>query len=172
MTATDAFAELMDDNTVVEMVADVFTGLFGEGRGVPHPDVTAGPLPVGACVGVTGAWQGQIDVACSAELAHLAAAELFDVAVDAVSDADVRDVVGELANVVGGNVKSALPGPSVLSLPSTRTPASVPAVRVESDGVSPALVLDLTWSGQPIRVSIWTMPTPPPSQPSSKGEIS
>jgi chemotaxis protein CheX len=35
-----------------------------------------------------------------------------------VTDDDKRDVVAELANMIGGNLKSLLPGPLYLSLPT------------------------------------------------------
>ena len=34
-----------------------------------------------------------------------------------LDDEDIDDALGELANVVGGNVKAVLPGPSALGLP-------------------------------------------------------
>lgn len=34
-----------------------------------------------------------------------------------LSDSDVADALGEFVNIVGGNIKSALPGPIALSLP-------------------------------------------------------
>jgi len=64
-------------------------------------------------------------------------------------DEDVADAVGELVNMIGGNVKSLMPGPSVLSLPV------VAAGRVArpSDSVE-ACRLDATWAGSPLVVSV------------------
>ena len=68
-----------------------------------------------------------------------------------VTDPDIRDVVGEFANVIGGNVKSVMPGPSVLSLPSTSLEGTV-----DRPGEIEALRIDMTWQGEPLCVSIWT----------------
>jgi len=38
--------------------------------------------------------------------------------------ADMQDAIAELANMVGGNLKSILPGPSMLSLPEPVTPTA------------------------------------------------
>jgi chemotaxis protein CheX len=67
----------------------------------------------------------------------------------AVSDADVADAVGELVNMIGGNVKSLMPGPSALSLPV------VAAGRVarSSDSVE-VCRLDASWAGDPLLVSV------------------
>ena len=35
-----------------------------------------------------------------------------------ITETDARDVVAELANMIGGNLKSVLPGPLFLSLPT------------------------------------------------------
>ena len=43
---------------------------------------------------------------------------MFDVEIEEVSPADVLDAVGELVNIVGGNLKGMLPSPTGLSLPS------------------------------------------------------
>lgn len=84
----------------------------------------------------------EIDGASSATLAvhlsptlvsELAAGLLCDEA-SAPSDADIADVAGEIANMIGGNLKSILPGPNRLSLPahgdgrtpSTELPANAP----------------------------------------------
>lgn len=68
----------------------------------------------------------EIDGASSATLAvHLSPALVSELAAgllcdDAIapSEADVADVAGEIANMIGGNLKSILPGPNRLSLPA------------------------------------------------------
>ena len=42
--------------------------------------------------------------------------------VDEASPEEVRDLLGEMANLVGGNIKGMLPGPSRLSLPVVAPP--------------------------------------------------
>jgi len=56
-------------------------------------------------------------VRCSAAAARNAAAALLGVELDDVTTEDVTDALGELANIIGGNVKSLLPEPCALSLP-------------------------------------------------------
>ena len=58
---------------------------------------------------------------------------------------DVDDGLGELANVVGGNVKAVLPGPSVLGLPEV---GSAPAAGPDTCRV------DLLWRGQSLTISV------------------
>jgi chemotaxis protein CheX len=83
----------------------------------------AGPArPVGravtSCVHISGDdWNGSVSVALPWSLALEVAATMFGLPADELSDADVLDAVGELANIAGGNVKGMLEGPADLSLP-------------------------------------------------------
>jgi len=68
------------------------------------------------CVQFAGAWSGGVLLRCDSGLAHACAAILL--ADDACDDAAVRDALGELTNIVAGNLKAVLPAPSHLSLPA------------------------------------------------------
>jgi chemotaxis protein CheX len=70
-----------------------------------------------SCVQITGRWEGAVTIQCPIGLARTAASVMFDADPVTVSDADIRDALGELANMVGGNIKALLPGPTHLSLP-------------------------------------------------------
>lgn len=104
---------------------------------------------VHATVAVTGAWVGRIALTLPPEAADLAAATMLGVT-DAEA-ADVADAVGELANMVGGNVKSLVPAPSTLGLPSVgRGPVPTHSAETEECAV------DLVWLGHPVRVTVWS----------------
>jgi len=76
---------------------------------------------VTGCVQITGDWSGAVTVQCSAHLARVATAVMFGSTPDDVTEDEVCDTVGELANMTGGNVKSLLPGSCQLSLPAVTT---------------------------------------------------
>ena len=80
--------------------------------------VTEQDPPLACCVHISGEWEGTIILCCSEALAHRAAAVMFGTESYHEPLDRVRDAVGELANMVGGNVKALLPGPSRLSLPA------------------------------------------------------
>lgn len=69
-------------------------------------------------VHLAGTPPGTIVIQWEEPLARLVAARMFDVAQDEASEADIRDAIGELANVAAGNLKAALSEPYVLSLPT------------------------------------------------------
>lgn len=70
---------------------------------------------------------------------------------EAVGQEDLVDAFGELANVVGGNVKSLLSAPAVLSLPSVAAAApELPAQQFLQD-------IALDWRGHVLVVSLWSL---------------
>ncbi|GAA1800896.1 hypothetical protein GCM10009682_23180 [Luedemannella flava] len=105
-----------------------------------------------ASVSITGGWSGHVVVSCSDAAAKQAAAAFLMMDATEVSADDVTDVLGELANIVGGNVKSMLPASSMVSLPqvvnvsggSVRWPACVQIC--ELAGV---------WREEPVSIAMW-----------------
>ncbi len=82
--------------------------------GAQHREV--GPLMTG-CVQIDGAWNGAVMLQCPEPLAGRLAAELFQPQADLPSE-DVQDTIGELTNMLAGNIKALLPQPSRISLPA------------------------------------------------------
>ena len=77
----------------------------------------SGDSTVTGIVHIDGAWHGAIVVRCPLALASLVTAAMFQSGQDP-SFEEVCDALGELTNMVAGNVKALLPQPSVLSLPT------------------------------------------------------
>lgn len=72
-------------------------------------------------VQITGDWGGAVTVQVSERLARTATALMFGSEPADVTEDEITDTVGELANMTGGNVKSLLSGSCQLSLPSVTT---------------------------------------------------
>jgi len=85
-------------------------------RGAPMAPLEKGEYLVG-CVTITGNWEGAVTVACPMTGARQAAALMFAMEPDAVSLNEVQDALGELANMLAGQVKTLFPEPCKLSLP-------------------------------------------------------
>ena len=111
---------LLDGETVTAVAGEVWSALVGEEEYlVPGYD---GPVVLGpsAWVTVTGPWNGLVVLTCDeAGTEDLTRSVLQMRAEEEVTAEDVDDVLRELANILGGNVKSLLPGPSSLGLPET-----------------------------------------------------
>lgn len=99
---------------------DIWAAMLGLELEPVHA-AAAHPSDVRVVTGVVqigGDWAGAVTVQTTERFATQAAAQLFAMEPDEVGSEEISDTIGELANVVGGNVKSALLGDLKLSLPT------------------------------------------------------
>lgn len=149
MTAT------VDYGSVYEITASVFAAMIDGDEGLLLPR-DGGPVtyadPMVAWVDVHGPFVGRAAVTTETPTAHdLVRALLVMGADEAVDHEDLIDAFGEIANVVGGNVKALLPDQGTLGLPQVA--AELPPTE------HPLLQeLHLEWRGQPIDLTIWLAP--------------
>ena len=146
--ARPVISELIDEATVQSIAEDAWTALVGEDEFLmPVPGELHGDV-VSSWVDVVGPWTGSVVLTTSRQTAaELTRALLGDHAPELLEHEDVADAFGEIANVVGGNVKAALPGPSGLSLPGV---GEAPAVRNPAD----LCRVDVLWRGEPLSISV------------------
>ncbi len=71
-----------------------------------------------ASIEIEGAWKGEVMFFCSESLAHRITAHLFEIEPAEVSREDVSETLGEINNIISGNLKRLLPEPCHLSVPS------------------------------------------------------
>jgi len=114
---------------------------------VPDPAVMGATLT--ACVQISGPWNGALVIRCGVDTARTAASLMLEMESGEASDEELADVVGELANMIGGNVKALVPQPARLGLPSVvegkEYSMHLPGSRVVSR-------LGFEWRGAPIVV--------------------
>jgi chemotaxis protein CheX len=110
----------LTDVDFAEVVENVFTGMLGFDLVRTHGDSlpVAGESRFIGTVHISGSWHGSVVVECPETFGRIVAAAMFGSAPDEVADDELVDVVGELANMIGGNVKALLDGESQLSLPT------------------------------------------------------
>jgi hypothetical protein len=139
---------LIDQATVRSIAEEAWTALVGEDELLVPRTGELPPDASSAWVDIVGPWTGSVVLTTGRRTAvDLCRAVLGDAAPPLLDQDDVADAFGELANVVGGNVKAALPGPSALSLPEV---GAGPAVRDPADVVR----VDVLWRGQPLAISV------------------
>lgn len=100
---------------IVQDVLETMTQYPVEPARIPyteHPDRTT------CAVYFTGEWSGAILLECSLQMAFSFTAQLMRIPKPLQFDDDVYDALGELANMIGGNLKSVLPRGVSLSMPS------------------------------------------------------
>jgi chemotaxis protein CheX len=107
--------------------------------------------PTHAWVDMGGSHPGRVIITTEHGTAMMLTRALLGMGEDeAVADADFVDAVGEIANVVGGNVKALVPDPGPLSMPEV-------APQRPEDGAM--LLYDATflWRGLPLGISLWSL---------------
>lgn len=105
-------------------------------------------------VRLKGGWNGSVKVECSEPLARHAASVTFGGAPQDATDDDLKDVVGEIANMVGGNMKALMPGPTQLTLPESPLELDEEESHEPTRTKRPSLVLQLEARGEPLTVSV------------------
>jgi len=102
------------------IVDEIFGAMAGMHL-VPCDEVVVFAPPNGhvvAVVQIVGDWQGAVRLDIDLELARKACANLTGVEAGDLSQQDVGDAAGELANMVGGSVKALCAQTCKLSLPT------------------------------------------------------
>jgi chemotaxis protein CheX len=115
---------------------------------------TGGSLDLGSestvcsCVQIDGAWSGAVVLKCPLSLAALLTSAMFQSGDEPGMD-EIRDALGELANMLAGNIKGLLPEPCRVSLP---------AVAIGSDfelgvvGTKMVRTVSFTYAGHPLLI--------------------
>ena len=91
---------------VVDMVFRTMLGLKVEPYPMPW---TRPPDMVTAAVYFVGAWRGAVLLECTRQQARTFAQLLMSIEAPKTVDENVKDALGELANMLAGNLKSVLP---------------------------------------------------------------
>lgn len=149
---------------VLGIASDVWQALVGDAAlpsGGPPQAIPADA--VRAWVGIDGPWRGRVQLLCGRATAAQMAAAVLGCESDQVAAEDVDDVLGELANVVGGAVKSLLPGSAALGLPRVESAGGGEVHGSEPDGRA-VLRVDLVWRDQPVAITLRALP-PTPDHP-------
>jgi chemotaxis protein CheX len=104
------------------------------------------------CVAVSGEWTGTVFLSCDPELASAAAEAMFAAEPGTLSADEVSDALGELTNMIGGNIKSLIPGLSRLSMPAVTVGASYTRPMPRAVLVN---TVSLACEGVLLTVSVW-----------------
>ena len=139
--------------SVLPIAQDLFAAMVDGEPGLLEPVDAPGASiadPVHAWVDIVGPTSWRTLVVTARPTADRIARALLQLGDDeTVGLDDVRDALGEVANVVGGNLKGMLDGGSSLTLPVVDTTG--PAVARAADHAQALL-----WRGEPLVISLWT----------------
>ena len=146
-------SQLVDEDVVRFIIDQVWESLL-RAEALPWFGEEPGEGGVRAQITLTGEWNGVVRLSCDPGTAERIAATMLSVEDDErLATEDVHDAVGEVVNVVGGNVKGALGGATSLGLPQVTAQADADPV---PDGAVPASRCVVSWEGAPVVVEIFT----------------
>ncbi|WP_298462496.1 chemotaxis protein CheX [uncultured Cellulomonas sp.] len=140
------------DTQISAIAEEVFAAMIdGEpGHLVALPDGAPLTDPVYAWVDMHAGVTGRALLATDVATAHDLARALLQMGADEpVGEADLVDAFGEVANVVGGNLKALLPVQGTLTLPQ------VGRERPDLSGATQVDAVALMWRGQPLDITVW-----------------
>ncbi|MFI5493174.1 chemotaxis protein CheX [Actinoplanes sp. NPDC051859] len=145
---------VVSEGDLAEMVEQVWVSYL-DPEGI-NPLIMTGDdkqaTEVHSTVSITGTWHGHLVYASSLQAAKKSAAAFLAMELDEVGQEDVSDVLGELANIVGGNVKAMLPAGCFLSLPTVVLAPDTASYYPSAEQISG---LYGVWDGEPISISMW-----------------
>jgi chemotaxis protein CheX len=114
--------ELMQSEISVEMLAQIVESVFMTMMSLDVSPSDASWNPAGdrltSFVHLTGDWNGAVLLDCNPRQACQFAGRILSMDPPDMVDDDVRDVLGELANMIGGNMKCSMPTGVRLSMPT------------------------------------------------------
>lgn len=102
---------------IEQIVGDVFRTMLNA-EAVPSAASRPQAGSLTSTVQFAGDWKGAVLLQCDARPALEMATRLLPGPAPSKVDENVRDALGELANMIGGNLKSVLPPGVALSMPS------------------------------------------------------
>lgn len=135
------------DNNLQQLTETVVSGLLGGVANVALAGESAGTEELCAGVTMSGAWNGTLVVRSSPHAVCKAAEIMLAVALDKPTSDDLRDFLGEIANVMARSMKAVLPGVET-SLPFPLTDVAGAKSATKGSGVR----LDL--AGEPMVVEL------------------
>lgn len=155
MTIPATWEPLSDVDPVLTIAQDLFTTMIDGEPGHLYPWMGEDPDlvdPRYTWVDVSGPVVTRVMLMAGRVTGeHLTRALLAMDEEEHVSDADFADAVGEIANVVGGNVKSLVTNPGALTLPV------VTHERPDMGSATCLLKTYFGWKGAPLGVGLWAL---------------
>jgi chemotaxis protein CheX len=150
--SADNDMDLVAFNDIVVIAQDIWASFLDlplEPVPADTVDISAMAM-VGGVVTVHDAWSGAVQLETSASFAEMAGQRMF-ASDDGIAEVDLDDALGELTNMIGGNIKSLLPAPSHLSLPHVTHTIGLHGL----SGLTAISRVAFLAAAEPIFITIW-----------------
>ena len=127
---------MIDEEILQQVVNDVCSGMLGLHLEPTERFSCDDADALSAVIRISGSWDSLVQVLTPRRTAVAIASNMFDMSEQDLSEAEIRDAVGEIVNMVGGNLKGIVEGESSLSLPCVGESAGCPPFDNSFSGVS------------------------------------
>jgi chemotaxis protein CheX len=152
MSITELTPEITAER-IAEIARDIWGSFLSlELVQLPDTDEPLGGETLTGIVHISGAWDGSVFVEATKAHAESAAEAMFAAEPGTLSREEVGDALGELTNMVGGNVKGLLGVTTKLSLPSIAGGESY-TLRIPGAEIVDRVLLQSV--AGPVRISVW-----------------
>ncbi|WP_432502216.1 chemotaxis protein CheX [Kineococcus arenarius] len=144
--------DYVEDDALAQIVDQMWQSYFGHVEPLlPAFDPQEVPAPLlCASVGISGARPGLVTVLVQKAATKALAAALLQEDEADLGDDDVYDALGEVANIIGGNIKALVPDAGALGLPAIAEAPPLPRSNSRC-----AARLDANWQGNWITFIVW-----------------
>ncbi len=141
------------ESEITQLVDSVWSSLLGweVQPAADRAGKTGNEHYLSGCIPITGDWTGNVLLHCHRDLAAEVASAIFSLPVEEVTLELMQDALGELTNIIGGNLKALFGGTCFLGLPTVTTGQNY-ALRVMDSGSILRVAFEA--HGQPFQVEV------------------
>jgi CheY-specific phosphatase CheX len=136
-----------------DSVQEVFGMMLGLGI-ERFAQVETPPCQITSIVGLAGALRGLFMIRCSTETAAFLACKMLGTEQPG-SDAEVRDAIGEICNMLAGSFKSKIPGLDEHCILSVPTTISGESYEIQPRGGGPEQDMVAIFEGSLVRLTVY-----------------
>jgi CheY-specific phosphatase CheX len=104
---TEALTHAASPEVVSELVALAWSTFVGSEL-VQIEELNSVDQAVCSSISISGPWSATLLLSCDRSVALASTASVLGMSEDEVDNADMLDIMGELANIIGGNLKGAV----------------------------------------------------------------
>ncbi|MEI8382584.1 MAG: chemotaxis protein CheX [Planctomycetota bacterium] len=141
----------IDEYILTQVTRDVCETMLGAALSDAVLETDVGPR-LAASVRITGEADWTVEIETVPEVARHIASLMFSLAPAEVNESELRDALGEVVNMIGGNIKGIFCGESDLSIPRVED-------RINSDLMNSTIAtsIRLSYSGMPFVIRLLTV---------------
>ena len=129
---------MIDQQMLWQLAEEACSGMLGLTIVDRGADGSSTDSSLGARVAITGEARALMTLVCDEAFARYLACTMFMMSDEELTEDEVHDAIGELVNIVGGNVKGIIPAETNLSLPCVGPANSFP----EDDSYDETIVIN------------------------------